>query len=1046
MAAQHRKRWSILAALVAALSSCGSAAGKGICLVQVREFTRGDWEALPSDLRKDLEDDVPVDFASFRSSSPDLVPAEAAVVTGEFPALLGIHNDDDTKPALGPRLHQSFFEAGYKVGHFGRWAFADETLETYTSSVLQSDGFTDVIDAAKAFVKERVADGEDFLAVVMLPRLDAAFGYGLDDVTADDWNADIEGPSEERWSTCPDVSRAKVYEPRYATCPRQVYQANRVHEMRQVAKLMSLVSKAFGSDALRIVYSSTGGEAEQVDAHARGRFGHRGERRSLYDGGLRGILRFSAPQGSKRALVRKSQKADVAGVDLLPTLAGWANVKVKQASQVAGVDLSSVCLVKGCSRVAREQPLVWEWRFGVPGHCMNESPRFAILKGSFKLFYEPASESDGVEARYELYDLSRGEFELTNLWGATPKASASQKRLEQISEEMEQDLLAWVARVPSSPTALAHTGCAGGPASVTSSPDASPTAASWPQSSLRSALRGIVFILADDMGFGDVSANHDARRAETGSFAYTPSTPDFDRLMSEGVQFTQFYANSCVCSPSRAAMLSGRLPSHADVRMHNIVDKKPLNNKRRGVPAYLGEGVSPSKFSLMPRFFHDQGFVTAHFGKWHLGYTATDDWDADGALYGLDEYQLYGHNKALNKTQHVFPTASSPHDTYFDNRDPFFSSYAQQLMVNRTLAFLSDRAADERKFYVQLCLQNPHAPLVLATSYDQAAANGFASASSNPWPHRGDRSVPFDFVDPHVPHQIYQTLLREHERAVMDLVDGLADLGLDDKTLVIHTADNGPEERAVYFTLAGDVAPFRGAKRSLYEGGIHVPMLMRWPGHIPAGSVFGEVASGVDLFPTLAGLAGYANAFASLPDASRMQGRDISCGLLRSCAPAEAAPAEPLFFEFRNEFMGDCLGISPRFAVRNGTYKLLWEPQKVTDWYPNFRTKTMRMELYDLTSDPFESTNLLWTQAGNAAVQAVADRMLDALIEYTSSTQYDHSLRPSTSWAKAQARADMTASSFYLDESCVPSKKTWWKLRPPSDVSLTSNQVSQVLA
>lgn len=1029
----HGNMWrAVLAWMSLALVNSG-VEGRGACLVQLQEFTQGDLEALPSNLVKKIGNVLPGAASNYRSASPDLAPSEAAVVAGDFPALIGVHRDnaaENEATEVDPVLYTTFRDAGFKVGHFGQWPFAVDAITESTDSRFISDHFSNVIDAAIAFVSEQVDNEEDYLVVLMLPRLDAAFGHGIDNVNEDNWSNGVEGPSETRWSVCPDLTRGGTYTPRYKTCPKQVYRANRIHEMNKLLDLLTLVDD---SSSLTLMYSSTGGETEEADSFSRPRLSARGVRRSLYDGGLKGLFRHNMGSGT--------MTADITGIDLLPTLAGWAEIDVP--SELPGVDASS-CLSSHCSLLSRTQSLVWEWRFGTPGHCMHESPRYSILKGTFKLLHEPASESAGVEERYELYDLSRGEFELTNLWNSVPKSSADESRLEKIKNQLMLELQFWISSLPSEPTAVPHVGCYGGPAASMTNSESSPVQ-NWTQAELREELRGIIFILADDMAYGDVSGNLNSNRAGIDQFAYRPSTPTFDKLMSEGVHFTQYYANGCVCSPSRAAIVSGRYPSHVDVRVHNALDKTSKSNRNSGVVSYLGEGQDVDDFTLMPRFFHDQGFVTAHFGKWHLGYSAPASLDADGPLYGLDEYQLYGCSSRLDKGEVLFETASQSHSTVLNNKDPFFTSYAQDLLVNRTISFLEDRAMDERKFFVQVWLQNPHAPLVLAESYDQAAKYGFPSNTSNPWPNRGNRTMPYDFIEEYVPQQIYQTLLRDHEEAVGRLVERLGDLSLDDKTLIIHTSDNGPETRAMYFTLAGSISPFRGGKRSLYEAGVRMPMFMRWANHIPSASTFGEVASGVDLFPTLASLAGYAEEFSSLPDANRIQGRDLSCGLLRTCDPIVVAQTEPLIFEFRDNFMGDCLGFSPRFAVRNGVYKLLWEPKKVTVRKPPAKMNAYRVELYNLAEDPLESTNLLWTQPGNQTIQEIAEELYAGLRAYTTSSAYDTSKFPTKSYVKAQARADLTASGFFMDENCKATKKAWWKIKPPSVITVLGTQVSSVM-
>jgi len=702
--------------------------------------------------------------------------------------------------------------------------------------------------------------------------------------------------------------------------------------------------------------------------------------------------------------------------------------------------------------VKRQKPLMFEWRYSVPGHCMHESPRFAIIMGNYKLLME-----DGTAKQMELYDLSGGSFEKTNLVGAVLKTEQETKRVEEIRETMRVQLAKWIRYVgaladdnePESLKPIIHKQCRSSLATQDIPNDGVGSGNRATQEELKSQLDGIIFIVADDMGPGDLSFYHGDRDLSHSKLpevgvAFEPSTSEFDRFASKGFVMNHFYANSAVCSPSRASFLTGRLPSQKHIRFHNVLDKKTTANQRRGVPGYLGENIDfKDKLTTMTRFFSDNGFITGHFGKWHLGYKADKTRDVNGALYGLDEYQIYGGNTNLWNPSVQFPTASKKHPNYLDNADFDFSSYVQDALVNRTIDFLKDRVAATDKFFVNVWLQNPHAPLNLATTYDQAGENGYPS-SKNPLIRPSHERKPS--VDEYLPLQIYRALLRDQERHVMRLVQAVDDLGISEKVLIVYTADNGPEERVLNFATVGSADPFRGRKRSLYEGGIRVPFIASWKGHIPQGRLSTLPASGIDLFPTFASLAGLKSEFSQLPDIDNIQGRDLHCLFLGSCADRcngdiacdqEVVGDADIFFEYRDIVLGDCLSIAPRFAIRLGKYKLLWEPMDENLMYPKVGASTRRLELYDLIADPLEFTNLIQTQAGSPSIAAVANDLKTRIVNYIHGGKYDKTYTPAKTFNKA--RYDQTNEPFHLTERCI-----WKDTRPPPKISVSAEAVSRV--
>src|SRR5262245_3934308 len=310
----------------------------------------------------------------------------------------------------------------------------------------------------------------------------------------------------------------------------------------------------------------------------------------------------------------------------------------------------------------------------------------------------------------------------------------------------------------------------------------------------------VLFVLADDLGWGDPSCYGNSRF----------KTPALDRLAREGTLFTQFYQTGSVCSPSRASLLTGRWP--AELRLHGHL-ATPEENRKRDMAQFLDPSVP-----TLPRLLKAAGYTTAHVGKWHLG---TPPSSAAGLrAYGFDEARWVDVEGDLaGEATNLWDLRERPR--------------ASRVLVDETIALL-DRIRD-RPFYCQLWLNDPHAPL--APSVEQMK------------PFRG--GTPAGFTSP---SEVYAGTVTEMDRQIGRLLDRLDALGLARNTLVIFSSDNGPEDIEVVATWsgAGSAGPLRGRKRSLYEGGIRVPFLVRWPPGVPAGKVNDvTVVSGADLLPTL---------------------------------------------------------------------------------------------------------------------------------------------------------------------------------------------------
>jgi len=403
----------------------------------------------------------------------------------------------------------------------------------------------------------------------------------------------------------------------------------------------------------------------------------------------------------------------------------------------------------------------------------------------------------------------------------------------------------------------------------------------------------IILILTDDMGYGDVGCYG-------GKFA---PTPNLDRMAAEGTRFTQYYSASPICSPSRTGILTGMYPAHWRITSY-------LQTRKGNAACGQADFLDPKAPSLA-RTLKAAGYATGHFGKWHMG-GGRDVTNAPLFLeYGFDEhastYESPEPHPDITATNWIW----SAHDKVKRwDRTAFF--------VEQTLDFLR-RHKGQKPCFVNLWPDDVHTPWV-------PSDERLSEYPSGPEQQRKFRAV-----------------LDEYDRALGKLFAGLKELGVDENTLVIFTSDNGALP-----TFGGTRStPLRGSKLSLYEGGIRMPFIVRWPDRVPAGRVDEmSVVSAVDLFPSLCAIARV-----QLTKTERFDGEELSQALLGK--PAKRR--KPLFWEYgrNNESFAYPQGRdrSPNVAVRDGKWKLL------------INADGGGAELYDLNNDFGEANNLVDKEA-----------------------------------------------------------------------------------
>lgn len=408
-----------------------------------------------------------------------------------------------------------------------------------------------------------------------------------------------------------------------------------------------------------------------------------------------------------------------------------------------------------------------------------------------------------------------------------------------------------------------------------------PPSLSLVRASGSSSRPNFVFIFADDLGWGDLGCygNQQIR------------TPHLDRLAEQGTLFTQFYVSGSVCSPSRAAIMTGQFPARLRIHGHFASDKQ---NEARGMPNWL-DPEAPT----VARLLKMAGYATGHFGKWHLG--SGKDAPTPG-VYGFEE--------------HCTVNSSGPPLTGRD--DPYFRAKSSAQIVDRAIAFIENHR--DQPFYVNVWTLVPHATLHPTPE------------QMEPYKRYAPAGVPYEGVK-----QIYYASVSDLDRQIGRLVERIDALGLRENTFIVFSSDNGPEDlniRNAVHSGIGSTGPFRGRKRSLYEGGVRVPFIVRCAGRAPAGQVDDQtVVAGVDWLPTICHLADV-----KLPEGLDADGEDMSEALLGT--PSKRR--KPLMWEWRFRVFGERVHRCPMLAIRDGRWKLLMNPDR------------SRIELYDIPSDPTE--------------------------------------------------------------------------------------------
>ena len=350
---------------------------------------------------------------------------------------------------------------------------------------------------------------------------------------------------------------------------------------------------------------------------------------------------------------------------------------------------------------------------------------------------------------------------------------------------------------------------------------------------VQKAAPNIIYILADDLGYGDLSCYGQEKF----------STPHLDQLARDGIRFTRHYSGSTVCAPSRSVLMTGLHTGHTPIRGNQEV--KPE-----------GQWPLPASYNTLAESLKEAGYVTGAFGKWGLGYPGSE---GDPVNQGFDRF--FGYN-CQRYAHRYYPEYlwENEEKVYLEGNDWSSTvSYAPDLIQQKTIDFIREHR--DTSFFAFVPIVIPHAELIVPEDdiYQQYLGK-FPET-----PYVGSQGADYGpdmvismYCSQAYPHATFAAMVHRIDDYVGEIVKVLEELGLSENTIIMFTSDNGPHMEGGadprFFNSNGGL---RGFKRDLYEGGIRVPFIVTWPGTIEEGGVSDHPSAFWDLFPTLGDLTGF---------------------------------------------------------------------------------------------------------------------------------------------------------------------------------------------
>ncbi len=415
----------------------------------------------------------------------------------------------------------------------------------------------------------------------------------------------------------------------------------------------------------------------------------------------------------------------------------------------------------------------------------------------------------------------------------------------------------------------------------------------------------IIYILADDLGYGDLSCYGQTKF----------STPNIDKLADSGMLFTQHYSGSTVCAPSRSSLMTGQHTGHTFIRGNKEISPEGQ------------QPLSKDVFTIA-EMLKENGYATGAFGKWGLGYPGSE---GDPNYQGFDTFFGYNCQRLGHNYYPYFLRDNQDSLVLKANAGKGTGIYAPQLIHEKTLEFIEQHRNEPFFCYVPSII--PHAELLVPEKYMAMYRGKFDPEYCY---HGVDDGPGFRCgaygSQPEV-HAAFAAMVHLLDEQVGEIIEKVDELGLTDNTIIIFTSDNGPHKEGGaqpdYFKSNG---PFRGYKRDLYEGGIRVPFIASWPGTIPKGATSDLISAFWDMMPTFADIAG------------QKEPIDID-GI--SILPTLTGEGEQKLHEF---LYWEFPVLGGRKAIRMGKWKAVQ--------YGVSNNPDAPIELYNLEIDPAESHNL----------------------------------------------------------------------------------------
>jgi len=414
----------------------------------------------------------------------------------------------------------------------------------------------------------------------------------------------------------------------------------------------------------------------------------------------------------------------------------------------------------------------------------------------------------------------------------------------------------------------------------------------------------IIYILADDLGYGDLSCYGQTHF----------STPNIDKLAQEGIKFSQHYAGSTVCAPSRSSLMTGLHTGHT-----------PIRGNKEWKPE--GQWPMPADTYTIAKMLKQEGYVTGAFGKWGLGYPGSE---GDPNNQGFDEF--YGYN-CQRIAHHYYPFHMWHNQEKVmlkGNEGKDRGIYGPEPIHQQALEFIE--ANKDRTFFMFYPSVIPHAELFAPEEYIKMYRGKFLPEKEYQGVDDGERLKQGPYGSQPESHAAFAAMVNYLDDQVGELVAKLKELGLDKNTVIMFSSDNGPHMEGGadpdYFDSNGIL---KGYKRDLYEGGIRVPMVVWWPEKIKAGIQSDHVSAFWDVMPTVAEIAG-----------ADLSGEIDGISFLPTLLGKEQPVHDHLYWEFHER--------GGRQAVRQGHWKLVkYDVNKNPNGQP---------ELYNLVDDPGEEKDL----------------------------------------------------------------------------------------